>query len=39
MKEKTNENELKGEVLLGLSLPVIIVGIVFAVLFSSLSKK
>lgn len=37
--EKTNEGELKSEMLLGLSFPVIIVGIVFAVLFSSITKK
>lgn len=37
--QKNNEGELKSEMLLGLSFPVIIVGIVFAVLFSSITKK
>jgi hypothetical protein len=39
MKEKTNESEFKGEMLLGLSFPVILVGVVLAVLFNSVLKK
>ena len=39
MKEKTNESEFKSEMLLGLSFPVILVGVVLAVLFNSVLKK
>lgn len=37
--QKINEGEFKSEMLLGLSFPVIIVGVVLAILFSSIAKK